>query len=166
MASLRKTVKTYQKELCDGITWVLLWRDGRSWCGESLSLEIGSNLISFDDIGYLKQICAIDPGAIVLNERCCCDLNKGYCLSDLIADVRWCYKNGMYTLIDFIKKHNPEIPTEQLEEARQIVDSAGLPFSERPYDGEDFDPYVYDGTMTPEDYELLQKIIEKHREDY
>lgn len=166
MASLRKIVKTYQKELCDGLAWVIFWHDGRSWRGKTLQIELGSNLINFDDIWYLRHICDIDPGAIVLNERCCCDLNKGYSFSDLVADVRWCYKNSMYTLIDFIKKHNPEIPTEQLEKARRIAHSAGLPFSERPYDEQEFDPYVYDGTMTPEDYELLQKIIEKHKGEY
>lgn len=166
MASLRKIVKTYQEELCVGNAWVILWRDGRSWQGKILQLELGSNLISFDDIWYLRHICDIDPSAIVLNGYYGCNFNKGYPFSSLVADVRWYHKNGMYPLKDFIKDHNPEIPTEQLDEARQIAHSAGLSFSERPYDGQDFNPYVYDGTMTPEDYELLQKIIEKNREDY
>jgi antirestriction protein ArdC len=50
-----------------------------------------------------------------------------------------------------------------LEEARQAAHAAGLPFSERPYDGQELDPYSYDGSMTPEDYELWQQRIAQER---
>lgn len=35
---------------------------------------------------------------------------------------------------------------------------AGLPFYERPYNGEDIGPYVYDGNMSIEDYELMHRL--------
>ena len=40
------------------------------------------------------------------------------------------------------------------------------PFSEKPYrDGEDFNPYVFDGSMSIEDFELMHRMIEKERSE-
>ncbi|MCM1381248.1 MAG: YodL domain-containing protein [Muribaculaceae bacterium] len=52
-----------------------------------------------------------------------------------------------------------------IEKARETAHSAGLPFREAPADEdntEDFNPYVFDGTMSSEDYELMHKLM---RED-
>ena len=49
--------------------------------------------------------------------------------------------------------------------AREAAHNAGLPFREAPADEEseeDFNPYAFDGTMSPEDYELMHKLM---RED-
>ena len=57
-------------------------------------------------------------------------------------------------------------PPEVIEEARAAAHAAGLPFSEKPYrDGEDFDPYIFDGSMSIEDYELMHRMIEKERSE-
>lgn len=47
-----------------------------------------------------------------------------------------------------------------IEAARQQAAEAGLPFSERLVDGSDDqpNPYTYDGSMTPEDYEAMQQV--------
>lgn len=39
-----------------------------------------------------------------------------------------------------------------------------MPFYERPYRGDDIDPYTYDGHMSIEDYELMQKLMEQDQE--
>ena len=52
-----------------------------------------------------------------------------------------------------------------MEEARQAAHAAGLPFHEKPYDGEDIDPYVYDGHMSMEDYDLMHKMIAQERSE-
>ena len=50
-----------------------------------------------------------------------------------------------------------------LEKAREIAHNAGLPFREAVADPEEeFNPYAFDGTMSPEDYELMHKLM---RED-
>lgn len=52
---------------------------------------------------------------------------------------------------------------QRIEEAREIAHNAGLPFREAVADPEEeFNPYAFDGTMSPEDYELMHKHI---RED-
>ena len=41
----------------------------------------------------------------------------------------------------------------------------GFPFPKKPYrDGEDFDPYIFDGSMSIEDYKLMHRMIEKRKE--
>lgn len=50
-----------------------------------------------------------------------------------------------------------------LEKARETAHNAGLPFREAVADPEEeFNPYAFDGTMSPEDYELMHKLM---RED-
>lgn len=83
-------------------------------------------------------------------------------LDELTRGVRWHYENGYNMLEHFIEERTP-IPQELIEEAREKAYAAGLPFSERPYRGQEIDPYVYDGSMTPEDYELMLQIIEQER---
>ena len=50
-----------------------------------------------------------------------------------------------------------------LQAARDKAHAAGLPFSERFYDGEEEDlfPFVYDGSMSVEDFQLREKLIEQ-----
>ena len=55
-------------------------------------------------------------------------------------------------------------PQDTLEEAREKAHSAGLPFYDSPYDEDDIDPYVYDGHMSIEDYELMHKLMEQDQE--
>lgn len=50
-----------------------------------------------------------------------------------------------------------------IEAAREAAHNAGLPFREAVADPEEeFNPYAFDGTMSPEDYELMHKLM---RED-
>jgi hypothetical protein len=66
----------------------------------------------------------------------------------------------------FIGAHDDRLPPEVIEEARAAAHEAGLPFSEKPYrDGEDFNPYVFDGSMSIEDFELMHRMIEKERSE-
>ena len=50
---------------------------------------------------------------------------------------------------------------ERIEEARQLAYDHGLPFSSRPSQGaeDDLDPYTYDASMTPEDFELMEAAM-------
>ena len=165
MASLREAVKDFQDELRGGMAWVIFWREGRSWQSDYLYLELGSDTIPYDDMGKVQQICRLDPNAVALNGYYCGHLAEDMRLDELTAGVRWHYENGFNTLAGFIEQHDGTIPPEEVEAARQIAHAAGLPFSERPYNGEDINPYIYDGSMTPEDYELMHKKIAEERSE-
>ena len=80
--------------------------------------------------------------------------------------MRYHYENSMNDIDGFIGAHDDRLPPEVIEEARAAAHEAGLPFSEKPYrDGEDFNPYVFDGSMSIEDFELMHRMIEKERSE-
>ena len=165
MASLRDSVKDYQEELRDGIAWVAFWKEGRSWNAELFHLEVDGTLEPFDR-SRLEEIKAADPTAVILNGYYCGHLGENMSLDELTAGVRYHYENGRNDLDGFIGAHDDRLPPEVIEEARAAAHAAGLPFSEKPYrDGEDFDPYIFDGSMSIEDYELMHRIIEKERSE-
>ena len=165
MASLRDTVKDYQDELRDGIAWVAFWKQGRSWNAEYFHLDMDDTLYP-EDRSRLEEIKSTDPAAVILNGYYCGHLGEDMSLDELTAGVRYHYENSMNDIDGFIGAHDDRLPPEVIEEARAAAHAAGLPFSEKPYrDGEDFDPYIFDGSMSIEDFELMHRMIEKERSE-
>ena len=165
MASLRDTIKDYQDELRDGIAWVAFWKQGRSWNAEYFHLDMDDTLYP-EDRSRLEEIKSTDPAAVILNGYYCGHLGEDMSLDELTAGVRYHYENSMNDIDGFIGAHDDRLPPEVIEEARAAAHEAGLPFSEKPYrDGEDFNPYVFDGSMSIEDFELMHRMIEKERSE-
>ena len=165
MASLRDTVKDYQDELRDGIAWVVFWREKRSWDAQYLYLETDDSL-SAEERSRLEEIRQIDPAAVVLNSYYCGQLAEDMTIDELTAGVRHHYENGFNNIADFIDAHDDRLTPEEIEKGREAAHAAGLPFSEKPFRSEeDFDPYIYDGSMSIEDYTLMQRMMEKERSD-
>ena len=165
MASLRDTVKDYQDELRDGIAWVAFWKQGRSWNAEYFHLDMDDTLYP-EDRSRLEEIKSTDPAAVILNGYYCGHLGGDMSLDELTAGVRYHYENSMNDIDAFIGAHDDRLPPEVIEEARAAAHEAGLPFSKKPYrDGADFNPYVFDGSMSIEDFELMHRMIEKERSE-
>ena len=165
MASLRDTVKDYQEELRDGIAWVAFWKMGRSWNAEYFHLEMGDYLYP-EDRSRMEEIKQADPAAVVVNGYYSGYLGEDRNLDELTAGVRRHYENGYSNIGEFIEAHDDRLPPELIEEARAAAHAAGLPFSEKAYrDGEEPDPYLFDGSMSMEDYELMHRMIENERSE-
>ena len=165
MASLRDIVKDYQDELRTGIVWVAFWKEGRSWNADYFYLELNDYLYPHD-ISRLEEIRQKDPAAIVVNGYYSGYLGEDMNLDELTAGVRHHYENGHSNIKEFIEAHDDRLSPEEIEKGRAAAHAAGLPFSGRPFrDGEDFDPYVFDGSMSIEDYNLMQSMIEKERSE-
>ena len=165
MASLRDTVKDYQEELRDGIAWVAFWKTGRSWNAEYFHLEM-SDILYPEDRSRMEEIKQADPAAVVVNGYYSGYLGEDMNLDELTAGVRRHYENGYSNIGEFIEAHDDRLPPELIEEARAAAHAAGLPFSEKAYrDGEEPDPYLFDGSMSMEDYELMHRMIEKERSE-
>ncbi|HBG4017620.1 TPA: antirestriction protein ArdA [Clostridioides difficile] len=165
MASLRDTVKDYQEELRDDIAWVAFWKTGRSWNAEYFHLEMGDYLYP-EDRSRMEEIKQTDPAAVVVNGYYSGYLGEDMNLDELTAGVRRHYENGYSNIGEFIEAHDDRLPPELIEEARAAAHTAGLPFSEKAYwDGEEPDPYLFDGSMSMEDYELMHRMIEKERSE-
>ena len=165
MASLRDTVKQYQEELRDGIAWIAFWREGRSWNGEDFYLDAGDSLTA-EQKSRLEEIRQKDPAAVILNSYYCGYLAGDMTVDELTAGVRRHYDNGYNDVADFIAVHDDTLSPEVLEKARALAHAAGLPFYERPYNGEEIDPYIYDGYMSIEDYELMHQKIAQERSEH
>ena len=165
MASLRDTVKEYQEELRDGIAWVAFWKTGRSWNAEDFHLKLGDYLYP-EDRSRMEEIKQADPAAVVVNGYYSGYLGEDMNLDELTAGVRRHYENGYSNIGEFIEIHDDRLPPELIEEARAAAHAAGLPFSEKAYrDGEEPDPYLFDGSMSMEDYELMHRMIENERSE-
>ena len=163
MASLRDMVSEYQDDLRNGIAWLAFWREGRSWQAEAFHLDLDDTLYP-EDRARLAEIQAADPRAVVVNGYYSGYLGEEMNVAELAAGVRHHYDNGLNNIAPFMEAHSDELPPDVLEEAREKAHAAGLPFYERPYRGDDIDPYTYDGHMSIEDYELMQKLMEQDRE--
>ena len=165
MASLRDTVKQYQEELRDGVAWIAFWREGRSWNGEDFYLDTGDSLTA-EQKSRLEEIRQKDPAAVILNSYYFGYLAGDMTVDELTAGVRRHYENGYNDVVDFIAAHDDTLSPEVLEKARALAHAAGLPFYEKPYNGEEIDPYIYDGYMSIEDYELMHQKIEQERSEH
>lgn len=163
MASLRDAVREYQDDLRSGIAWLAFWREGRSWHGEAIHLDM-SDYLNPEDKMRLAEIQAADPKAVVVNGYYSGYLGEEMSVDELATGVRHHYENGLSNIAPFMEAHDDALPPEILEEARAKAHEAGLPFYERPYNGEDIDPYVYDGNMSIEDYELMHRLMEQNKE--
>ena len=163
MASLRDMVSAYQDDLRNGTAWLAFWREGRSWQAEAFHLDLDDTLYP-EDRARLAEIQAADPRAVVVNGYYSGYLGEEMNVAELAAGVRHHYDNDLNNIAPFMEAHSDELPPDVLKEAREKAHAAGLPFYERPYRGDDIDPYTYDGHMSIEDYELMQKLMEQDRE--
>lgn len=163
MASLRDTVKNYQNELRDGIAWVAFWREGRSWNAQYFYID-PDDILTAENRSLLEEIRQADPAAVMLNSYYCGQLAEDMTVDELAAGVRHHYEHGFNGIDDFMEAHDDRLSPEKIEEGRAIAHAAGLPFSEKSYRGEDFDPYTYDGSMSIEDYALMHRLIEQEKD--
>lgn len=160
MAALKEIAREYASEIRDGIGWVIVYRTGRSWHALTVWSDLGNNEWETDDINDALEALRLDPRAVALN---------GYYLGrfgnmtidDIAAGIRWHYERGTNALAD---DDTLTQARADIEAARQKAAEAGLPFSERLVEGpeDELNPYIYDGSMTAEDYNAMQTAREAH----
>ena len=160
MAALKEIAREYADEIRDGIGWLIVYRTGRSWHALTVWSDLGNNEWETDDINDALEALRLDPRAVALN---------GYYLGrfgdmtidDIAAGIRWHYERGTNALAD---DDTLTQARADIEAARQQAAEAGLPFSERLVDGpeDELNPYIYDGSMTAEDYNAMQTAREAH----
>lgn len=162
MAALRDIARSFAAEIRDGIGWVIVYRTGRSWHGVTVWGDVASDEWETDDINEALDVLKVDPKAVLLNGYYCGHFAEDMTADEIAAGIRWHYENGYNQLAD-----NNIISgiVDGIEEARLRAAEAGLPFSDRLADGaeDEVNPYVYDGSMTLEDYEAMQAAREADR---
>ena len=162
MAALRDIARSFAAEIRDGIGWVIVYRTGRSWHGVTVWSDVASDEWETDDINEALDVLKVDPKAVLLNGYYCGHFAEDMTIDQIAAGIRWHYENGYNQLA------TTEVISDivdGIEEARLRAAEAGLPFSDRLADGaeDEVNPYVYDGSMTLEDYEAMQAAREADR---
>ncbi len=153
MACLRDIAHYEADTIREGVGWVIVYRTGRSW--QSISIWLDDNdLIPDEDMTKVKEIAKKDIGAVMLNGYYCGHFAQDMTNEEIATGIRWHYRNGYNLLTDRIEE--ADAAHRAIETARETAHALGLPFSS--YMGTDVDPYVYDGSMSPEDYELMNTI--------
>lgn len=120
---------------------------------ESNDKALFENTVRREVDGYFYMLCDKDESI------------EGYNLKDISDFVHdFSTNENLRKEIYATVTENVDISRGLVEKAREAAHNAGLPFREVPAgeDIEDFNPYVFDGTMSSEDYELMHKLM---RED-
>ena len=72
MASLRSCASSIRWEAADGIAWIAVWKENRSWNAETIfpedfNYESKRMDLSVDDMVRVREIMKKDPNAIFVN---------------------------------------------------------------------------------------------------
>lgn len=72
MASLRNCARSIREEAADGICWIALWREGRSWnvdtvWPEDCLYDQGVMILEASDLERLREIMVADADAILVS---------------------------------------------------------------------------------------------------
>lgn len=163
MAALKDIARDNADELRDGIAWVLVYRTGRSWHAVPIWSDLEAGEWETDDLNEALGILKVDPDAVALNGYYCGHFGEDMTINQLATGIRWHYENG-YNRLAY--RDGIEEAQASIEEARKAAKAAGLPFSEKLADGaeDEPDPYVYDGSMTVTDFEMMQGARSTHQE--
>lgn len=109
MASINELVKANRGSLEDGIAWVAVWKNGKSWNYERFYPTSGSaetcDLV-FDayDMARMELIIREDWRAVILNgyyTNCGVNEEEPNSISAMVDGVKWNYRNGYNMLSDF-----------------------------------------------------------------
>lgn len=96
MASIRIEAQDVLDVAKDGIGWIAVWKNGRSWRTMTFWPDVAeSGRPAFDDweLGGLKNMLEVDPGAVIVNSYYH-NLGDIECMTrDSLADaLRWHYE--------------------------------------------------------------------------
>ena len=156
MAAINAIAKNWADELREGIAWVIVWKVGRSWNATAVWLNPDDDTFEPEDLEQAREILEQDPNAVMLNGYYCGHFGEDMTVEELAAGIRWHYENN-YNLLD----GSTAFPPEPIERPADLP--ASLPWYGKATSAEP-DPYVYDGYMSPEDFELMHKNMEADRQ--
>ncbi len=152
MAALTTIAKEWANELRDGIAWVIVWKTGRSWNAQAVWLDAFYDTFELEDVWFARKVLELDSHAVILNGYYCGHFHETMTISELAAGIRWHYENGCNLLAE-----STAFPSEPIERPANLP--ADMPWYDSPTT-KDIDPYVYDGHMSVQDYEVMQTIMD------
>lgn len=156
MAALNAIAREWADELREGIAWVIVWKTGRSWNAQAVWLNCDDDTFEPEDLELARKVLEQDPNAVMLNGYYCGRFGEDMTVAELAAGIRWHYDNG-YNQLD----GSTAFPAEPEPRPEDIP--ADMPWYDKPTT-EGPDPYVYDGYISPEDYEHMHELMAADRQ--
>lgn len=110
MASLKSVARLLREDAENGIAWIVLWKNGRSWKWDTVypDEDRGGNVtMEFDgELDTLRDALAEDPNAIIVNGYCHnLGVVEGFVTAeDLAVMLRWQYGVQKFRLADFMER--------------------------------------------------------------
>lgn len=156
MAALNAIAREWADELREGIAWVIVWKTGRSWNAQAVWLNCDDETFEPEDLELARKVLEQDPNAVMLNGYYCGHFGEDMTVAELAAGIRWHYDNG-YNQLDGSTAF-PAEPEPRPEGVPADMPWYGKPTTEGP------DPYVYDGYISPEDYEHMHELMAADRQ--
>ena len=156
MAALNAIAREWADELREGIAWVIVWKTGRSWNAQAVWLNCDDDTFEPEDLELARKVLEQDPNAVMLNGYYCGHFGEDMTVAELAAGIRWHYDNG-YNQLDGSTAF-PAEPEPRPEGVPADMPWYGKPTTEGP------DPYVYDGYISPEDYEHMHELMAADRQ--
>lgn len=97
MANIQEMTRSVFHEAQEGVAWIAVWKESRSWCAESFwpdfDGETGTFKADKDCIGRLEVIASDDPDAVFLNGyHCNLGSMEEMTLKSLANFIRWHYE--------------------------------------------------------------------------
>lgn len=121
MAAINTIAKDWADELRDGIAWVIIWKNGRSWNATAVWLNSDDDTFEPEDLEQARKILEQDPNAVMLNGYYCGHFGEDMNTAELAAGIRWHYENGYNLLSD-----SAAFPPEPIERPADLP--ASLPW--------------------------------------
>lgn len=101
MASLRSIAQREADDIRDGIAWVIVYRDGKSWESLELWSDIWNGVFEAVEKEAIGEILETDENAVALNGYYCGRLGEDMTINELENGIRWHYENGYNLLRDY-----------------------------------------------------------------
>lgn len=149
MAALKEIASYNADRIRNGIAWVIVWKQGRSWHAKNVYLSTYDDTFEGEDLDKVHEILEQDPNAVMVNGYYCGHFGEDMTVEEIAAGIRWHYENGYNLLQD-----STAFPPERMERPADLP--ADMPWSEHAATAEP-DPYVYDGSMSVEDFTLMHE---------
>ena len=125
MASIRNAAQWVLDDCRDGIGWVAIWKEGRSWESERIygvdfnERAYTAKIDDPEELERLQAILAIDPRAIIVNSYYH-NLGDTECMTrDTLADaLRWQYELQNATVANFLENivQDAQEPADHVEQ--------------------------------------------------
>lgn len=157
MAALNTIARNEADTIREGIAWLIVWKTGRSWHAESVYLNTDDDTFELEDLDMARKILEQDPGAVMLNGYHCGRFGEDMTAAEIEAGIRWHYENGFNLL-----ENSASFPPEPMERPADLP--ADIPWYGKATNAEP-DPYVFDGYMSAEDFELMHKNMAAAKEE-